>query len=128
MSQRIMWRDPAPRPTWAGLEHAEHTHQTTWERGTCGYGVRPIIPAPKNVGSLHVRTTPYGEAFTDLLIASEVYRAHTQPHLYFEDQIDLIDDNWVDLIGGRRTRDCHTCKRAVVLDDVEDACPTCGGE
>lgn len=126
-TERIMWRDPAPRPSWTGLAPAEVTHQRAFAPGTCGHGVRPNKPTPVT-GSLRVRTTPWGEEFTDLLIAGEVYRAHTQPHLYFDDQVDLIDDNWFDLIDGARSRDCHTCHVAIALVDDDDTCPRCGGE
>lgn len=102
-------------------------------RGEAGHGTR--YPAPTGDGtSMRVRTTPYGDDFTDAIIASEVYRAHTQPHLYALDpdkgswQLDLIEDNWLDLIGGRASIDCARCHKARAIDTEDEICPVCGWE
>lgn len=108
----MLTQDPRPMP---------RRHQEFVDTG------RPL--RTRNAPSLHLRTTPFGDAFTDAIIATEVYRAHTQPDLYDQWQIDLIDDNWLTLVGERESRDCDGCHKAIVVDHwLIDACPNCGQE
>lgn len=96
--------------------------------GEIGRGVQPAPRPTPEAPSLHLRTTPYGDTFTDAIVATEVYRCHTYPHLYDDWQRDLIDDGWLEIIGERYSHDCEKCHRAVITDNFGDPCPTCGTE